>query len=249
MPESEITRSTQPKSGQEPALDIQKRYYEVRRPVRMLADRTPYIQRHFTEMSAVAGFRTGERVCEWGAGLGRFSGLLAATGVRLDAIELSPTQVADCRKALAEWPEARVIEGDVADVMQQQGVRYDAIVGFFMLHHLTGIAGYIEAAAKHLEPKGRLVFVEPNPWNPLFPLQITFTPGMSWQAEKGIYELWPKQVRKYCLHAGFRNVSITRYGALPRATYNTLDRAGLATLPERIMPSPFKPFQVILAEL
>jgi SAM-dependent methyltransferase len=249
MNHSRSPGDTLPRISQEPVLDVQRRYFRVRRPVRMLVDRTPYIQRHFDEVAAAAGFRAGERVCEWGAGLGRFSRLLAATGVQLDAIELSPTQVGDCRRALADWPEARVLEGDVATVMRTQGGCYNAIVGFFMLHHLTGVMGYLEAAAKHLEPGGRLVFVEPNPWNPLYPLQITFTPGMKWQAEKGIYELWPHYLREQCERAGFRSVSIRRYGALPRAAYNALDRVGLATLPERLVPPTLKPFQLLLAVL
>lgn len=233
--------------GDQSVLETQRRYFEVRRPVRMLPGSTPYIERHFREVMSSAGLSPGQRVCEWGAGLGRFSRLLAKLDVELDAIELSPTQVADCRQALADHPRARVLQGDVAAVMRAGSKRYDAIVGFFMLHHLTGVGAYLQAAADHLEPGGRFVFVEPNPWNPLYPPQITFTPGMAWRAEKGIYELWPAQLREHCQRAGFRSFAIRRYGALPRAPYNALARVGLATIPEFFSPTILKPFQVLVA--
>ncbi len=149
----------------------------------MLAKDTSYVQRHLAEVIAAGQLRPGETVSEWGAGLGRFSRPLAARGFEVHAIELSPSQAEACREELRAWPEATVDVGDVLDVLGRSERRFDAVVGFFTLHHLTSLPDYFAAAARCLKPGGRLVFTEPNPWNPLFPIQITLTPGMRWAEE------------------------------------------------------------------
>ena len=90
---------------------------------------------------------------------------------------------------------------------------------------------------------------EPNPWNPLFPIQITLTPGMRWAEESGIYALWPGQVQQTATAAGFRSVRIQYYGALPRAPYNALHRWGCERIVEPLIPARLKPFQTIVASL
>lgn len=254
------TKTTTPMSSSEPSLGsyqqiakesvlaVQRRYFETRRPPRMLVDSSAYIERHFEELTRAADVKPGERVCEWGAGLGRFSRLLAGLGVRLNAIELSPTQVSECRDTLNPWPEASVLEGDVAEVMRQRGESYDLIIGFFMLHHLKAVEEYLAVAAEHLQPGGRIAFVEPNPWNPLYPVQITLTHGMCWEAERGIYELWPRRLKSCLQRLGFRTVTVTRYGALPRAAYNSMAALGMERIPERLIPNRLKPFQILVAE-
>lgn len=230
-------------------LDAQRRYFATRRPIRMLAKDTPYVRRHVAEVIAAGRLRVGETVSEWGAGLGRFSRPLAARGFEVHAIELSPSQAKECREELRPWPEATVDVGDILDVLSRSERRFDAVVGFFTLLHLTSLPDYFAAAAGCLKPGGRLVFTEPNPWNPLFPLQITLTPGMRWGEESGIYALWPGQVRRTATAAGFRAVRIQYYGALPRASYNALGRWGRERIVEPLIPARLKPFQTIVASL
>jgi len=215
----------------------------------MLAKDTSYVRRHLTEVIAAGQLRPGETISEWGAGLGRFSRPLATRGFEIHAIELSPSQAEACREELRAWPEATVDIGDILDVLGRSERRFDAVVGFFTLHHLTSLPDYFAAAATCLKPGGRLVFTEPNPWNPLFPIQIALTPGMRWREECGIYSLWPGQVRRMATAAGFRAVRIQYYGALPRAPYNALGRWGRERSVERLIPACLKPFQTIVASL
>jgi SAM-dependent methyltransferase len=227
--------------------DFQRAYFATRRPVRMLAMDTPYVRRHHAELSRAAGLVAGESVCEWGSGLGRFSRLLLADGLRVDAIELSPTQAAEARVALAGQGELAVHCGDIADVLDAGGQQYDAIVGYFMLHHLPELERYFRSAHAALRPGGRMVFVEPNPFHPLFAVQVTLTPGMRWKAERGIYRLTPAGLRRAAVRAGFANVDITRYGSLPRAPYNWLARFHRERVLEPLVPEAVKPFQTIVA--
>lgn len=235
-----------PASSHRSNLEAQTAYFARRRPIRLQPLDTPYVQRHFAEVAAACRLTTGESVCEWGAGLGRFSRLVLATNARLTAIELSPTLSAECREGLAGFPAARVETGDVLAVLARSRQTFDLMLGFFVLHHLPELAAYFSAAAAALRPGGRMAFAEPNPYNPLYPVQIGLTPGMRFRAEAGIYRLGPRAVRDAALAAGFARVEIVRYGALPRAPYNLLAKVGCERLLEHVTPATVKPFQIIV---
>ena len=197
---------------------------------------------------AAAALPPGASVCEWGSGLGRFSRLLLEDGLKVDAIELSPQQSAEARAALAAYDGLAVHCGDVADVLDGMPGGFDAMVGYFMLHHLPELERYFRAAHRALRPGGRMVFVEPNPFHPLYPVQIACTPGMRWQAERGIYRLTPAGLRRAATAAGFAGVRIERYGSLPRAPCNWLARWRRERLLEPLVPEFAKPFQTIVVE-
>jgi SAM-dependent methyltransferase len=186
-------------SKHDAALAEQRRYFDPRRNIRLQPRDTAYIRRHFAEVTEAANLSDGESMCEWGAGLGRFSRLSLARGARLCAIELSPSLAEACRAALADEPLARVETGDIVSVLERLDERFDLMLGFFVRHHLPEIEAYFAAAYRGLKPGGRMAFAEPNPWNPLFPVQITLTPGMSWRAEAGIYRLFPGAIRSAAL--------------------------------------------------
>lgn len=239
---------TNPRSRPDAAdLDFQIDYFATRRPVRMLAADTPYVRRHHAEVMAAGGLQPGERVCEWGAGLGRFTRLLLADGLRVDAIELSPEQTRETAAALAGAEGLAMHNGDIVDVVPTLRGPFDAMVGYFMLHHLPELPRYFRSAHAALRPGGRMVFVEPNPYHPLYPVQITLTPGMRWRAERGIYQLTPGSIQRAAAEAGFSRVAIGRYGSIPRAPYNWLARWNRERFPERLVPTAMKPFQTIVA--
>jgi SAM-dependent methyltransferase len=230
------------------ALDVQRAYYADRRPTTMRASDSPYARRHLGEVLASAALEPGASVCEWGSGLGRFTRLLLAEDLRVHAIELTPELAAESREALGANDRLTVSCGDVAEVLEaSEAGAHDAMLGFFVLHHRSGLPRYFRAAHRALRPGGRLVFAEPNPWHPLYPVQIGLTPGMSWSAERGIYRLTPGALRRVAAEAGFAHVRIRRYGALPRAPYDWLARVGAERVPEILVPRPLRPFQVLEA--
>jgi SAM-dependent methyltransferase len=230
-------------------LELQRGYFASRRPIRMLALDTPYVRRHHAEAMAAAALQPGAAVCEWGSGLGRFSRLLLQDGLKVDAIELSPQQSAEARAALAGHDGLAVHCGDVADVLERMPEGgHDAMLGYFMLHHLPELERYFRSAHRALRPGGRMVFVEPNPYHPLYPVQIACTPGMRWQAERGIYRLSPGGLRRAAAAAGFAGVRIHRYGSIPRAPYNWLARRGRERMLEPLVPRFARPFQTIVIE-
>lgn len=243
MSENSVNRSAAEKAQ----IQSQVEYFAARRPVRMEAVETPYVHRHFAEAAALAGLCDGEQVCEWGAGMGRFSALFARQGCQLTAIELSPALADVCRQTLAGVPHARLLEGDIREVAEGLEPTFDLIAGFFMLHHLPAVEPYFQVARRLLKPGGRFVFVEPNPRNPLYAVQITLTPGMRWREEGGVYRMWPGAVQKAAERAGFSDFAVHCHGALPRGPYNLMARFGMERMPEIITPRPLRPFQVFTA--
>jgi SAM-dependent methyltransferase len=235
--------------GNRAQIQAQVDYYARRRPVRMLAVDTPYVRRHFAEAMRVVDLGEGERVCEWGAGMGRFSVLFAQRGCALTAIELSPQLAAICRQNIEGRPQSRVEVGDILEVMNSLEATYTLVAGFFMLHHLHDLQPYFRAARRVLLPGGRLVFVEPNPLNPLYLVQIICTPGMRLREESGIYRMWPKAIQRAAEAAGFESFRTLRYGFLPRAPYNLAARIGVERWPEYLTPVQLRPFQIFTARL
>ncbi len=228
-------------------FEAQRAYYATRQTASLLAIDTPYIHRHFSEVVEACGLGEGARVCEWGSGLGRFSRLLLARGFEVTAIELSPRFAAESSAALGADPMLDIRCGDIAETLAGERESHDAMLGFFVLHHLPELASYFRAAHAALKPGGRFVFAEPNPLHPLYPVQIAFTPGMRWAAERGIYNLTRKGLASAAAAAGFRDFRVRCYGALPRAPYNLAARAGLERAPEWFVPAPIRPFQLIEA--
>lgn len=235
--------------GKRAQIDAQVDYYAQRRPVRMLAVDTPYVRRHFAEAMQAVGFGEGERVCEWGAGMGRFSVLFAERGCALTAIELSSQLATICRQNIGARPHLRVEVGDILEVMEDLEPTYTLLAGFFMMHHLHELEPYFRAARRLLLPGGRFVFVEPNPLNPLYLVQIICTPGMRLREEAGIYRMWPSAIQRAAEAAGFADFRTHRYGFLPRAPYNLAARAGMERWPEYLTPRQLRPFQIFTGRL
>ena len=137
------------------------------------------------------GLEPGDRVAEIGAGSGRYTEMLLDHGLRVVAIE--PDRV------LADKLEERLggtgaVKLAVAMAGERSAYPDDVrlVCGFHILHHLD---------RPSLEELGALLreldegddgfrgwfFLEPNPMNPLYPVQISLTPGMRFSEEKGIW--------------------------------------------------------------
>lgn len=225
----------------------QRAYYQARRPASMLPVATPYATRHFDEAARASGLRPGERVLELGAGMGRFALQYARRGHPLVALELSPELAGVCSEALAPHPAASVVVGDALAPGPGLNNDFDLVAGFFFLHHLPDLDACFAAVKSCLVPGGRFVFVEPNPRNPLYYLQITLTPSMSWKSEGGLLDMRLGIIRRAAERAGFHFVTAEYYGALPRAPYDRLARLGWERWPEKITPRGLRPFVIFTA--
>ena len=171
-----------------------------------------------------AGLRRGDRVVEIGAGCGRYTQLLVDQGLRVVATEPDPFLHHQLQRRFANEPavtvECRGVEQiDAASLGQCRG-----IVGFHVLHHLdTPALAHLQRLLEHAQGQEELcaAFLEPNPLNPLYAIQIALHPGMRFREERGLWARYcgpgsPCPSLKPCRHLGLVPPAISRRLALAK---------------------------------
>ncbi len=98
-------------------------------------------------------------------------------------------------------------------------------------------------------PGGRVVFLEPNPYNLLYYVQILFTPGMTWEGDGGIVRMRRRLIFRAMERAGFTRCAMTRFGFFPPFLTNRPWGARLEAWLERVpVWRPALPFQLFRGE-
>jgi SAM-dependent methyltransferase len=181
---------------------------------------TRCVRRHFDATIDPLDLPPGARVLELGCGLGRFTGLLLDRGYQVTALDLSDFLVSKLAGEFGASKRLTVVAGRAEDADRLVTGPYDAVVGFFFLHHLPQLEPTLNAVRRLLGPGGRLSFCEPNAFNPFVYLQVTFTPGMSWKGEPGIPNMRPGVVFPVLGSLGFTRLETDVYGMLPPVIAN-----------------------------
>jgi SAM-dependent methyltransferase len=213
---------------------------ELMRPMR-----SRYLERHTEELWRFAELEAGQRVLEVGPGQGRYTLALADRGLDLEVIELVPAMLELLDRARGERKIA-LHQGDIFSPPQSVKPGFDAVVGFFTLHHMHDVPGCLASMARLLRPGGRLALLEPNAYNPLYYIQITCSPEMSWAGDRGVAGMRSRRLRRALAHARLDDVRVERFGFCPPALTNRHRGAALERVLERIAPlEPLLPFQLL----
>ena len=133
----------------------------------------------------------GDRVVEIGAGSGRYTDLLLRRGLKVLAVE--PDVVLARKMMLRFGHEAGLavhVGSAYADDLYPDDVRL--VCGFHVLHHIDreglGILGSLfDRLGRSRQRFAGWFFLEPNPLNLLYPIQIALSPAMSFAEENGIW--------------------------------------------------------------
>jgi len=176
---------------------------------------SPYVERQVDELVRFAGLIEGERVLDVGCGMGRYTFPLADRGLRVEGVDLSQTLLDRLDRFNDGRYDIPVHCADVIDLPAAFDGRFDAVVGFFTLHHVHDLPASFAAMARLLRPGGRVVFLEPNPLNVLYYIQIVVAPGMTWQGDKGILKMRPQTIFSAMEAAGLNSRTMTRFGLFP----------------------------------
>lgn len=220
-------------------------YFQARTKQTMLPGFTPYIQRQADALLAFSGLQPGARVLEIGCGMGRHTFYLAERGLKMEGLDLTPGLLDGLRAFDAGRYNIPTYCGDVADFAETLAGQFDAVIGFYVLHHILGLDAAFAAVARMVRPGGVVAFQEPNPYNPLYYLQITFTPGMSWASEGGILRMRPGPIARRMSAAGLKGFRLRRFGFFPRMITNRAWGGRLEDAFERIpLIRPLRPFQM-----
>lgn len=171
--------------------DKQKKFYNSHTP--------SYLD--FTKNKPYADYLVGKiipllnnqsKVLEIGAGQGRFTFSLSEQVKSLHATDVSIHEVSLLRNQVQNLRSKNISTGLLDLLSEKQLTRlpqYDAIVGFFVLHHLPKecLSRVIHSLVKKLNKGGTLAFIEPNNTYPLHAVEMLIMPDMHWEIEKGIY--------------------------------------------------------------
>jgi SAM-dependent methyltransferase len=121
-----------------------------------------------TRVAAFLGDLRGRDVLECGCGLGMLSTLLARSGARVSAFDISPGSIDVARRRAALHGVADSIDFAVAagESLPYADESFDVVLGKGVLHHLdvTLAAGELHRV---LRPGGRAAFTEPLGTNPV----------------------------------------------------------------------------------
>ena len=142
-------------------------------------DFATHADRHqsLTGMAEFLGDLTDRRVLEYGCGLGRLTVILARSGARVTAFDLSEASIEGTRQRLELNGVADRVELVVAsgEHLPFGDGSFDLAIGKAVLHHLEPTAGAAELA-RVLVPGGRATFSEPLGTNPLLVLARAYVP-------------------------------------------------------------------------
>jgi SAM-dependent methyltransferase len=141
----------------------QAKYYPVDAPSRLAYHR------------ALSTFEQGDRVLEYGCGLGSAAYDLAARGVDVVGIDISPVAVQQATSRAHELGLDITFTEMNAEHLQLDPGSFDGVCGSGILHHLQLEVAFQEVA-RVLTPAGSAVFLEPLGHNPVIRAYRRLTP-------------------------------------------------------------------------
>ena len=223
----------------------QRRYFEQNSHRTLKPTGSRYLRRHVDIMCDFAEIGAGDRVLEVGCGLGRYTLLLAERGVAVEGLDLSAQLLEELQTYNAGRFTIPTHALDILDCPPEMENAFDAVVGFFVLHHVHDLDACLRVLAGLVRPGGRVAFVEPNPVNPLYYVQITMTPEMNWQGERGMLKMRTGTCSRPWRRPASRELGFRRFGLLPPFAANRAIGAKVESALEKAPLGPLaRPFHL-----
>ncbi|MEX1247787.1 MAG: class I SAM-dependent methyltransferase [Anaerolineales bacterium] len=163
-------------------------------------------------VATAAGLGPGVRALELGCGTGLFSGIFAASGAEIIAIDISPQllEIARANIKSVNFVCGRFEETDFAG-------QFDAVIGSSVLHHLDFMPT-LERSLSLLRPGGVFAFAEPNFMNPQVFAERTFLRKRLRYVSPDETAFFRWSLKGRLKKAGFANITITPFDWLHPAT-------------------------------
>ena len=173
----------------------------------------------------------GQAILEIGCGAGRFSIPLLDQGLSMTCIDTSRELLDVFQDHLTPQRRAQIL---CQDVYHFNG-RFDAVIGFFVLHHFDDHRPLFDKFRSFLNEGGSIGFIEPNPFNPLYYLAPFFYKGISFLDE--LYYMCDRdRLARNLSAAGFKGIQVKKFGFLPPQIMNLKIGPALDRLTEKCVP-------------
>ena len=199
--------------------EYQKEYYKKQHNY-LEAEENEYTKRIVERIVKTGKLNKKESILEIGSGKGRFTKVFLKKGLNISCLDISQDMVNELKKSVT-GKVGYIKQGDITDKKLKLPKKFDAIVGVHILHHLTDLRAGLTNMKKWLKPRGRIIFTEPNPLNPLFYAHILIEKDMTWKGEKNILLMTKKNLITTLQCTGFTDIKVYRRGFLPPQIVNT----------------------------
>ena len=134
-------------------------YYDNRIKRTMTPTGNLYTQNHMDEFLKVTCIKPGDDVLDVGCGMGRYTIPLAARGVNVEGVDISQfllNRLTEYNNSGYDIPTYCL---DIVNYLPEMENRYDAVVGFFVLHHMHDMNSCFSAPVKLVKPGGVVAFL------------------------------------------------------------------------------------------
>jgi len=228
-------------------VTYQKDYYKKKHKYMDIGD-TNYINNLVEKLISSGGIKKSHKILEIGCGRGRFSIPLLKRGYSLTCIDLSENLLNKFKKNISPGMKVKIMKGDINEMTKKLRNKFDFIIGFYILHHLSDLKTSFENMKIMLKKDGKIIFSENNPYNPMYYIQMIVVKDINWEGEKGILNIRKKIIYPLLKSLKFKNIKIERYGFFPPHIVNTRIGQTLESKLEKIrFFYPLLPFQIIKA--
>ncbi len=200
--------------------NVQLHYFGKKIKRTMVPVYSDYVSRHANELIQFAGIEKHHRVLDVGCGMGKYTMDMLAKGYKVEGLDLSPFLLQQFLRYNDNRFNVKLHAADILEAPEELNEQFDFVIGYMTLHHLHVLHASFQSMFRLLKPGGKLIFLEPNPYNPLFHMQILFTKGMSYKGEKGLLDMTRNKIYNAMGFSGFIKPRLRRFGFFPPAIYN-----------------------------
>lgn len=202
-------------------IELQRNYYETNldKPA-MQPSSSIYVTRHLDHVIRLGKLSPEKSLVEIGSGLGKFTIPLLERGYTPTCLDISPLMLEQIQKHALPYKVSTVLS-DIANASSNTEQKFEQAVGFFTLHHMSDLKQSLQGLSDILIPGGKAIFCEPRAYNPLYYIQITMTPRMSWKAEKGIINMRKNYLLSALEDSDLELIEVFSYGFFPPFIMNT----------------------------